>query len=95
MASFDFEDFVKHPRVEGISECALKKDDWIRLADNYVVSYKRSWKKASIRNAVIQKMVVLKVLDVSALSMCEEVTGETDLEIRRLELLMEKKNPIT
>ena len=91
MASFECEEFLTDPKVERLRECVLRKDDWMKLAENYDVPYKRSWRKAVIRNAVIQKLVVLKIFDVTALGLCEELEDESDAEIKRLEIIMEEK----
>ena len=44
-----------------------------------------------IRNAVIQKLVILKIFDVTALGLCEELVDESDAKIKLLEILMEEK----
>ena len=91
MSTFDIEEFKKSPTAEKLTSCQLKKTDWINLANEYNIKYKQQWKKAKIKNEVIETLVTKEVLLDWALDLLEEIPGEVDPEVRKLELEFERE----
>ena len=93
--SFDIAKFCSEPSVKSLEE-GLKKDDWLELGKRYEIEVRRHWRKAAIRNSVIQCLVHLKVLPESALSLCVEEDNansikKLELEVRLKEIERERE----
>ena len=90
-ASFNIVEFMENPTLEKLTACQLRKSDWVSLANEYKIGVKQYWKKVRVMNEVLQNLVSLEILDSEALDLCEEVPGEVDPEVRKLELELEQK----
>ena len=90
-ASFNIVEFMENPTLEKLTACQLRKSDWVSLANEYKIGVKQYWKKVRVKNEVLQNLVSLEILDSEALDLCEEVPGEVDPEVRKLELELEQK----
>lgn len=86
---FDFSEFVSNPSVSGLTGTDLKKADWINIALHYKIHIKTSWRKSEIKRTVINALVNMEVLELDALSLCDE--PEKSVNIREMEIQLERE----
>ena len=90
MSNFNLEDFIENPSAEKLDSDQIRKVDWINLAKTYEISYKQQWRKAKIKNAVLESLVKLEIVDYEAMKLLEDIPEEVNSEVRKLELEFER-----
>lgn len=60
MSVFDLQSFIKEPSLDKFDKC--RKDDLLKIADQYRISVVKQALKKTIKSVILQKLVELHVL---------------------------------